>query len=397
MPLDGLTLSYVCRELALALVGGRVDKVQQPERDELHLVIRNHGENHRLLLCAGAHHARVHLSAQNKANPMEPPMFCMLLRKHLQGGRVTDVRQLGGDRVAEIDVRNPDEMGVPHLYTLCAEIMGRHSNLILRDEAGRVLDAIRHVNGDMSRVRQVLPGLAYAPPPGQGKRDPQAADAAELARALSGTAGRLDSALLGAIAGLSPQSAGEIAYRLTGDETAPLPGPDAMPGFCLRLRALLDAMPGFGPPVLLLNAQDEAVDIFPFAQRRFAAGLQREVPAGISAALDAFFCARDARERASQRTAALARSLKTHIERCEKKLALQQEALDAGAQADAWRVAGELLNANLHRLQKGVAEAVLENFYEDNTPITVALDARYTPAQNAQRYFKRYQKARSAE
>ena len=397
MPLDGITLGFVCRELAARLVGGRVDRVQQPERDELHLLIRSLGENHRLLLCAGAHHARVHLTDAGKANPMQPPMFCMLLRKHLQGGRIAAVRQVAGDRIAEIDVDALDELGEARTRTLVMEIMGRHSNIILRDADGRVIDAIRHVDAGMSRVREVRPGLPYAYPPAQGKLDPHAAMAGGLEGMLRAQGPRLHKALLDGVAGLSPQAARELAFRLAGDEEAAF-APDSSPGIARRLRALLDQLPAFAPPVLLLNEEGDAADVYPFAQLRFSADCQRPVPGGMSEALDAFYRARDRRERIAQRTASLLQAVRTHIERCEKKLVLQQEALDAGARMDQWRICGELLTANLHRLEKGAASAALENFYDpEGGLITVALDPKYTPAQNAQRYFKRYQKARSAQ
>ncbi len=391
-----MTLGFVCRELSTRLVGGRVDRVQQPERDELHILIRSLGENHRLLLCAGAHHARVHLTRESKSNPMEPPMFCMLLRKHLQGGRVMAVRRVGGDRIVEIDIDALDELGEVRTRTLVMEVMGRHSNLILRDTDGRIIDAIRHVDADMSRVREVQPGLPYAYPPAQGKCDPDTATAEELARMLLENGPRMDKALLGSVTGLSPQAAREFAFRLTGEEEG-LMAPEAAPALAQRLRALLDQLPSLAPPVLQLNEESEAVDVYPFPQHRFPESHQRAIPEGISEALDAFYRSRDRKERVSQRTSSLLHSIKTHLERCEKKLVLQQESIDAGAHMEEWRIYGELLTGNLYRMEKGAASVTVENYYDpEGAMVTIALDPQFTPAQNAQRYFKRYQKARSA-
>ena len=216
MPFDGVTLGFVARELREKLIGGRVDRVSQPERDEIHLLIRSQGENLRLLLCAGANAARVHLTASAKPNPMEPPMLCMLLRKYLQGGRVTDVRRVNGDRILEIDVEALDELGELKTRTLIAEIMGRHSNIILRGADGRIIDAVRHVSEEISRVREVLPGLPYAYPPAQDKLNPDSATAEELADMLCGAGGKLSKALQGGITGLSPQAAREIALAARG-------------------------------------------------------------------------------------------------------------------------------------------------------------------------------------
>ena len=397
MPLDGMTLGFVCRELAARLVGGRVDRVQQPERDELHLLIRSQGENHRLLLCAGAHHARLHLTDFGKANPMEPPMFCMLLRKYLQGGRIAFIRRVAGDRIVEIGVDALDELGEARTRTLVMEVMGRHSNIILHDNDGRIIDAVRHVDATMSRVREVRPGLTYVYPPAQGKANPDTATVETLETALREQGPRLEKALLGCVAGLSPHAARELTLRLAGNDEAVLSS-DSVPDLARQLRVLLDQLPDMGPPVLLLDGEGEPTDVYPFPQLRFPADCQRSVSGGINQALDTFYRGRDRRERISQRTATLLHTARTHIERCEKKMLLQQEAIDDGARLDQWRIYGELLTANLHRLDKGAASVSLENFYDaDGGAVTIALDPKFTPAQNAQRYFKRYQKARSAQ
>lgn len=397
MPLDGLTLGYVCRELNERLTGGRVDRIQQPERDELHIIIRNQGQNHRLLLCSGAHHARIHLTSETKTNPMEAPLFCMLLRKHLQGGRVMCIRRIAGDRIVEIDIDALDELGEVRTRTLVIEIMGRHSNIILRDFDGKILDAIRHVGSDMSRVREVHPGLPYQYPRHQGKCDPDTATVEELATALKEAGIRLDKALLQSIAGISPQAARELAFRLAGDEEATITS-DALSKISVQLRTLLDTIPSLFPPVLFLDEEGHPADIYPFLQQRFPTEQQQPVEQGISAALDRFFHTRDQRERISQRTSTLLHSIKTHIERCEKKLAIQQEAIDNSVRMDEWRIFGELITANLYRLEKGITIATLENFYDpDGAMVNIAMDAQYSPVQNAQRYFKRYQRARSAQ
>ena len=396
MPFDGVTLGFVARELREKLIGGRVDRVSQPERDEIHLLIRSQGENLRLLLCAGANAARVHLTASAKPNPMEPPMLCMLLRKYLQGGRVTDVRRVNGDRILEIDVEALDELGELKTRTLIAEIMGRHSNIILRGADGRIIDAVRHVSEEISRVREVLPGLPYAYPPSQDKLNPDSATAEELADMLHGAGGRLSKALQGGITGLSPQAAREIAFRLTGTAETHLEDA-AVPALAERLRELLSSLYDLRPPVLLLGEDGEPVDVFPYPQLNLTGAALREVPEGISRALDLLFLGRDRRERMAQRSASLHKTLKTHIERCEKKLAIQIEALENSRRMEEYRVNGELIQANLYRLEKGMEEAAVENFYSPAyETVIIPLDKKLTPVQNAQRYFKLYQKARSA-
>ena len=215
MPMDGLTLGFMARELREALQDGRVEKVSQPEKDMLVLVVRAQGKNYKLLLSAAPSFARAHLTDANYQNPADAPMFCMLMRKHLQGGRLTGLEQLGGDRVLKLTIENKDELGDTAPRELYLELMGRHSNLTLVKD-GRIVDAIRHVSGDMSRVRQALPGLPFVPPPAQDKIDPADLTEEALAARLSQLSGPLDKALAASIRGLSPTAAREIAFRATG-------------------------------------------------------------------------------------------------------------------------------------------------------------------------------------
>ncbi len=396
MPMDGLTLQFVARELNGKLAQGRVDKVAQPEKDVLVLTIRSQGENHRLLLCASPNNARAHISAQSLSNPMEPPMFCMLLRKHLQGGHVVSVRQIGGDRVLHVDIENTDELGVLTTRTLILEIMGRHSNLIAVDMQGKIIDSIRHVGHDMSRVREVLPGLPYEAPPAQDKLDPAGFTVEEAIERLAACSGRLDKALASVFRGLSGVASQEIAYRLTGSDKALLEDSD-IHALSQRLFDFMNLIPSLAPPALQKNQDGELVDVFPFPYLSRDTSLQTACGT-ISQALDAFFSTRDQAERISQKSASLNRLLKNHIERCEKKLALQLQELENSARMEEYRILGDLINANLYQLHKGQETAKLQNFYDpDGGFVDISLDKQLTPAQNAQRYFKRYQKARAAK
>ncbi len=393
--MDGLLLGFIARELQDRIIGAQVDRVQQPEKDELHLLLRGHGGGQRLLLCASANSARAHLSAQSKTNPAEPPMFCMLLRKLLGGSRIAEIRQIGGDRVLEIDFDCLDELGERVRRTLVCEFMGRHSNLILRGPDGRILDSIRHVGADVSRVREVKPGLPYTPPPPQNKLDPATATEAELRDALASAATRLDKALADTIAGLGAPSAREIAFRLTGDEAPHLDG-DARMALAGPLFALLSELPTYSPPVLLVDEDGDPVDLYPFVQARLDAAYQQPITAGISAAMDAFYVQRDKRERIKQKSASLGRSLRTHIERCQNKLAIHEDILAGEARIEEARISGELLTANMHLLHPGAVRAEVSDYYTGGTRV-IPLDARLTPAQNAQAYYKQYQKLRAAQ
>ena len=396
MPMDGVMLGFVARELDSVLRDGRVDRVIQPEKDEIHLLIRAGGANHRLVLSAAASAARAHLSSHAKTGPMEPPMLCMLLRKYLCGGRVLSVRRVAGDRILEMDISNLSELGDPVTRTLIVEIMGRHSNIILRASDGRIIDAARHVGQDISRVRQVMPGLPYAYPPSQGKLDPDTADSASIAAALSAAGGKLDKAIGASIAGFSPQAAREAAARMGLDGSSLVADIDVQQT-SNALEAYLRAMPALSPCVVTLDDTDAPTDVFAFPQAHLSMDHIKTFDSP-SAALDAYFYERDRRDRLNQRSASLAHTLKNHIERCEKKIAIQNEALESAARMEEYRQNGELIQANLYRLQKGEPTAVVENYYSpDCEPVSIPMDVSLSPAQNAQRYFKLYQKARGAK
>lgn len=393
MPFDGLTLGFVARELNEKLLGGRVDRVVQPEKDTVILTLRAGNENHRLLLCASPNNARCHLSQISFPNPLEPPTFCMLLRKQLLGGRLTGVNQVGGDRVLHVDFDTISELGDHVNRRLVLEMMGRHSNLMLLNEQGRILDAARHVNETMSRVRQILPGLPYEAPPAQDKLDPASATAEELrARLTACQAAPAAKALQGSVSGLSPATAREISLRLTNGRTEAT----AADVNCDQLAAFLRRLPELASPRVLVDDRGDPADALPFLFVSYPADRQQPA-ADISRALERFFGSRDIEDRLHQKSVSMVRLLKSHIERCEKKLALQEEALTAAAKMETYRRAGDAINANLFLLQKGMKQAELPDYYDENGgTITVQLDDTLSPAQNAQKYFKKYQKARSA-
>ena len=393
MPLDGWTLGFLAREMQ-GLLGGRVDRVSQPEKDMVVLLIRAGGKNQRLLISASPSMTRFHLTEETFQNPPDAPMFCMLLRKYLLGGHVMSLEQLHGDRLIRLVIDNRDELGEEGPRELYLEAMGRHSNLTLVMN-GRIVDAIRHVSGDMSRVRQLLPGLPYELPPKQDKLAPEEVTKEALHSRLSGQEGRLQKALLGAVAGLSPVSAAEITLRLSGMKDPALSEID-LPAFCEAAERFFSSLPQMGPPVVLTDESGQRTDYFPFLY--FTRPPERQTPAPtLSRAMDMFCSGLDRADRMTQKSASLKKQLKTLLERSEKKLTLQQEALDEAQEADRYRLYGELLSAQMHLVPKGARQVTLENYYDEaGGTISVPLDETLTPVQNAQKYFKRYRKAMAA-
>ena len=398
MPMDGLMVGFITRELDGMLAGGRIDRITQPERDTVIIVIRAGNENRNLLLCASANNARCHLTGSRFSNPLEPPALCMLMRKQLLGGRVLGVRQVDGDRIVAIDMDTIGEMGDHEPRRRVLEIMGRHSNLMLMNGEGRILESAHHVNAEMSRVRQIQPGLTYTPPPGQGRLNPAEMTAEQLRAKLEEQGGMPFAKALGAsVSGLSSVSAAEIAMRALGPggsyDGEPAERKDAV---CEKIVNLFRRMPDMADPRVERTEDGSAAEVFPFPYLSRDPGRQQAYPS-LSQALEAYYGGRDRQDRLRQRGASMVRLLKTQVERCEKKLALQEEELAGAARMEEYRIMGEVLNANLFALRKGMREAKLANWYApEGETITIPLDERLTPSQNAQKYFKKYQKARSA-
>ncbi len=396
MPFDGLTLGLVADELNATLSGGRVNRIIQPERDEIILTVRSGGTNRQLLLSATANCARAHLTTTRKNNPLEPPTLCMLMRKHITGGRVVGVRALESDRILEIEIEHFDELGDRARKRLICEFMGKHSNLIFVGGDGRVIDSARRVNEQISSVREVLPGLRYELPPAHGKIPYDHVEAGALFDAMRDMNGPLHRLIAQCVSGMSSQTARELAFRATGSEEAHSDEID-LAAACESIAQSLAAIPREISPAVLYGEDGAPVDAVAFRYHS-REHLRREEYPTISEALDAFYRTRDRAERIKQKSAALHRALKKNVERCERKLALQREALLGSQRMEEYRLKGELLTSNLHLLRKGMKVVEVPNYYEEGMPpLAVELDERLSPGQNAQRYFKLYQKARNAQ
>ena len=394
MPMDGLMVGFAARELDKVLAGGRIDRITQPERDTVILVIRAGNENHSLLLCASANNARCHLTGSRFPNPLEPPALCMLMRKQLLGGRVLRVSQVEGDRILYIDLETVGEMGDRESRRLVLEMMGRHSNLMLLNGEGRILESAHHVNMEMSRVRQIQPGLQYVSPPGQDRLNPWSMTPEMLREKMEKMPDMsLAKRLSGAIQGLSMVTAQELSFRLKGSGREVS---ETDPSIYERVVELFQRLPEMAGPRVEYDKNGEPTDVYPFAYLSGNLEAQKEFPT-LSRALEAYYGTRDRQDRLRQKSAGMVHLLKTQVERCEKKLALQEEELAGAARMEEYRMMGEVLNANLFQLQKGQEEVTLPNWYDPSGgTVAIPLDPRLTPSQNAQKYFKRYQKARSA-
>ncbi len=394
MPLDAVCLSGVVRELRGAVLGLRIEKVQQPARDLVILSLRG---GRRLLLCAGASQARIHLTGAARENPAAPPMFCMLLRKHLGGGRLSGLEQPALERVVILTIDVVDELGEPGQRRLVLECMGRHSNLILLDGQGRIIDCLRRVDLEMSEQRQVLPGLFYRLPPAQEKADPLSTGEADFRRLLSGANPEQEAAsfLLDAFFGLSPLACREIACR-AGVETLLTPeGREALCAAFFDWQQLVRDE-AFRPCLLLRDGRPADFSYLPLLQ--YGSSAQAQEWDAFSPMLDAFYETREQAERLRQRGQDLQRAASNARDRARRKLALQEKEYAQTQDRDRLRICGELITANLHRMERGQSVLRAQNYYDpDCLETDIPLDPLLTPQQNAARYFKQYHKAKTAE
>ncbi len=390
MPLDAITISALRGELNSRLEGGRIDKVQQPERDMLLLGLRAKGENLRLLLSAGVGSARAHVTEAAFENPAEPPMFCMLMRKHLLGARILSVRQPEGERLLLFDLDSRDELGFSARKTLALEMIGRSSNLILVGEDGRIIDCIRRADFAGDPLRRLLPGMIYRLPPEQDKL-PFLSAGPERREALVRAADRsvpIDKWMLEHFSGLSPLICRELAYRCGGDyETLPQ-----------QLEALAETVAAgeFRPCLLLREGQPFDFSFLPIGQYGPAVTCREEE--SFSRLLDRFYSERDRQEQRRRRGRELQHTVKTARDRLERKLAAQLEELKRTEKLEELRRKAELVTANLYRIRRGDRSLVCQDYYEPDCPeITIPLDPLKTPQQNAAALFKDYRKTKGAK
>ena len=393
MPFDGTTLAGIVHELSI-LEGGRIDKIAQPEPDEILINVRAKGANHKLLFTANANAPRLGFTKQSKNSPLQAPMFCMVLRKHISGGKITTITQPDFERIAEIRIEALDEMGDRSEKILLIEIMGKHSNIMLLDASGKVLDAIKHVPFSVSAVRPILPNAVYSRPPSQGRVNPleSAKNPQVFFDALSNE--QIQKAIYKSHNGISPILATEICNRANI-------APEAIVGTMSdadksRLHgAFSDAMAKVAANdfncAIYWSEAGKAVDL---AALKLSIYEQHRAEAfdSPSLMLETFYARRDEAYRISQKTADMRKLITMHQERCRKKSIVYDKTLDEIKNRDDLRIKGELLTAYLYMVEQGAKTFTAQNFYDDNKPFEIPLDPALTATENAQKYFKQYNK-----
>lgn len=404
MPLDAVCLLGTVREIDARIVGGRIDKIYQPERDEIVLSIRLMHGGVKLLLSVGAGAPRMHFIETARENPAAPPMFCMLLRKHLQGAKIISVTSPDMERMAIITCDTVDEMGVPSKKYVAVELMGKYSNIILYDAEGRILDAVKRIDGDTSGKRQVLPGLFYRMPPPQDKSNllevSRVGVTAAIHAAQDDTA--IDRWILGHFKGLSPLLCRELACRACGETEK------QMCDLTDSERAsLADVFADFVQmiednrlkPYLLTRAEDgEVFDYTVMPVTQYGALMQNTQAESFSKLLADFYEKKSSVERIRRRAQNMTHTIQNARDRVRRKLAAQRKELSSSQKRDKYKRRGDLITANLYQIAPGSRKVKVIDYFDPNCPeIELDLDIRLSPQQNAQKQFKLYTKAKNAE
>jgi len=406
MPLDAICLTAVKDELSRQITGMKIDKILQPERDVIILSLRgNGGQMCRLLISAGADDARIHLTEFKQDNPKQPPMFCMLLRKHLTGARIIKISQLPAERVLSLYMETSDSMGIRSEKQLIIEMIGRLSSVILTDNEGIIIDCLRRIGGELTGKRSVLPGLFYKNPPQQeGKINPLTVTDTELFSrikdAVSNKRGiTIEKWLISTFTAFSPLICREIAWRAYGDTDyhfdAVNDGGEALKNTFLSLIRQVNS--GSFEPWMIYTENNKLQDFSYIHIRQYESICKSKREDSFSCLLDKFFTKSAQEKRNNQRSASSLKTMTTARNRLARKMDAQRSELEVTSKRDYLRECGDLITANMHHMKKGQQSLIADDFYSENEKTReIKLDVLKTPQQNAAKYYKAYTKAKNA-
>ncbi|WP_018392294.1 NFACT RNA binding domain-containing protein [Bacillus sp. 37MA] len=386
MAFDGLFTKAMVEELNEALTGGRVNKIHQPYKNELIMVIRARGKNNKLLLSAHPSYARVQLTDTVQDNPSEPPLFCVMMRKHLDGAILENIQQNGLDRTIMFEFKGKNEIGDISYKQLYVEIMGRHSNIILVDkEKGTMIDSIKHIPPAQNSYRTILPGSLYVNPPAQNKKNPLIADVETVLQSIDFNTGKIGKQLVASFEGLSPLISNEVVA------CAGLANRETIPGaFVKTMKPILEKK--YTP--VMIDSGDKTY--FYMIDLSHLKGERTKLDT-LSMLLDRYYFGKAERDRVRQQGNDLERLISNELQKNRSKIHKLERTLEEAENAGEYQRLGELLTANLYAVKKGMNEIQVLNYYDEaGSMITIPLDPRKNPADNAQKYFSRYQKAKNA-
>lgn len=400
MALDGLVLANVVHELNHKLIGGRIDKIYQIEKEEILITIRNQGTAHKLLLTANSNYPRLHLSTLAKNTSTEPPMFCMLLRKHLGGGKLLNITQPDLERIVTFEVEATNELGDKEVKLLTIEIMGRHSNIILMKQDGTIIDSIKHISSDKSSVRELLPNRIYVRPPSQDKLSPLNLSEETFCNKLIHKDMPLFKGLYSSFNGISPTFATGICYDAGLDPdllSSTLEPPLLTQLYTCFTKAMQSVKLGRFSPTLYFDEKEVPNDFYCFKLSIFELASQKAYDS-ISELLEYFYFERSTHFNVAQKTGDIKKLLHNFLDRAVRKKHIQEKALEEAARKDEYKIYGELLTAYAHQVPAQAESFTTLNYYtQPYEEITIPLDAHHSAIENAQGYYKLYNKAKRTE
>ncbi|MBQ8767209.1 MAG: NFACT family protein [Clostridia bacterium] len=399
MALDGITLGLIKNELKEYIIGSKIEKVHQPSKNELVLILRTRNGGYRLYLSCDGQSPRVQLSRYNLENPKVPPMLCMLLRKRLCGSTLTEITQISNDRILIFEFDGTTEIGDKTKYFLISEIMGQRSNIILCDADKKIIDAVKRIDEDKSSVREILPGLKYELPPMQEKCNIISDNTNEIVnKILSYPEKMLSKAVLECVEGFSPIVGREIAYRTVfGDKQVGMLVSIEKERLENEISIIKEEIINKNSFTMLVSDDGIPFD-FSFTNiRQYGTSLNKKEYDSISELLDDFYFEKDRINRTKRKAADLFKLLNSAIERTSRKINNRKTELQKSENREEIRIFAELITANQYRLTEKSSVYQLENYYDNNNLIDIPANPALTPLQNAQKYFKEYKKAVNAE
>lgn len=392
MAFDGITIAALVKELDTSLRGGHMQKIAQPEPDELLLTIKNNRTNYKLKISASATLPLFHFTENPKQSPLTAPNFCMLLRKHLNGARILAIEQIGLERVVRISMENLNELGDVVKRYLMIEIMGKHSNIIFVGEDNRIIDSIKHVSGLVSSVREVLPGREYFIPNTLHKRNPFEITTVDWNEDLFQKPVNIAKMIYGNITGFSSVISQELAYQSRLDGDAPVASMNGNDKSALMesFRKLMEQVKNgiFSPCIVFDGPVPLEFSAVPLTMYKDKKTISYD---SISKVIETFYGEKEIIGRIRQKSADLRKSVTTHIERCAKKMDLQKRQLKDTEKREKYKVYGELLNTYGYQLTKEDKSLTCINYY-DNKEITIPVDPMLSASENANKYFNKYNK-----
>ena len=392
MALDGIVINNLVSELSDTLVGGRINKIAQPEKDELLLTIKNNREQYRLLISASASLPLIYLTSENKPSPLTAPNFCMLLRKHLNSAKILSITQPSLERIINIEIEHLNELGDVCIKYLIVEIMGKHSNIIFCDSEKKIIDSIKHISGLVSSVREVLPGRDYFIPHTVDKLDPLTLTASEFESVTLAKPMPVQKALYNSITGFSPIVASELCERASIDGSIPCQGLSENEKLHLytQVAHLIEDIKGnvYTPNIVYKGKEPIEFESIPLTCYK---ELETKTYSSISEVLESYYADKNVHTRIKQKSVDLRKVITNALERNVKKYDLQNKQLKDTEKRDKFRIYGEMINTYGYELEEGAKELKCLNYYT-NEEITVPLDPTLTPSENSKKYFDRYNK-----